>query len=71
MDEPFVVGLPNASSSVTVKALVAEVPWVIFSGAEVIASWVPVPALIVSTCVPDVSPLPAAVMVGNPATVSA
>ena len=42
--EPFVVALPKVSSSVTVKACVAELlAWAKLSGAEVIASWVQPP----------------------------
>jgi len=40
-------------------------------GWVVTASFAPVPAVMVSVCVSEVRPVAAAVMVGNPATVSA
>ena len=48
------------------KALVAEAFAVPVNAAEVMASWVPVPAVMVSCWVPDVSPAAAAVTVGRP-----
>ncbi len=68
--EAFVVGLPKLSSSVTVKAVVAEELAVALKPFET-NSWVPAPALMVSTCVSDVNPVAAAMIVGDPATVSA
>ena len=57
MAEAFVVGLPLASSSVTVKALVAEELAVVLMGFEVICSCVPTPATLVKALVvADVSP---------------
>ena len=53
------------------NAPVAELLLAILRAEEVIASWVAVPAVMVSVCVSEVRPVAAAVMVGNPATVSA
>ena len=61
-----VVALPKASSRVTVKALVALLPVPLLNAVEVMASCVPVPAVIVSCWVPEVSPVAAAVSVGVP-----
>lgn len=52
------------------KALVADEFAAPLNGVEVIASWVPVPAVMVSCWVAEFSPLAAAVMVGVPALVS-
>ena len=52
------------------KALVAEALAAPLNALEVMASWVPVPAVMVSCWVPEVRPAAAAVMVGVPALVS-
>ena len=63
----LVVALPNASSRVTVKALVGEVLAPPLKAFEVMASCVPVPPVMVSCWVAEgVSPVAAAVMVGVP-----
>ena len=54
------------SSRVTVKASVAEAFATAVKAVEVMASWVPVPALMVTNWVPEVSPVAAAVMTGVP-----
>ena len=66
---PLVVGLLKASSRVTVKALVADVLALPLNGVDVMASWVPVPAVMVSCWVTD-KPVEVAVMVGCPTLVS-
>ena len=66
----LVVALPNASSRVTVKALVGEVLAPPLKAFEVMASCVPVPPVMVSAWVPEVRPVAAAVMVGVPTFVS-
>ena len=48
------------------KALVAEAFAAPVKAVEVMASWVPVPALMVSYWVPEVSPVAAAVRTGVP-----
>ena len=63
-------GVAEVSSSVTVNALVALELAAPLKAVEVMASWVPVPAVMVSCWVPEVSPVAAAVMVGVPAAVS-
>ena len=54
------------SSSVVVNALVGETLAVALKALEVITSLVPAAALMVSLWVPDVRPVPAAVIVGDP-----
>ena len=66
----FVAAFPKPSSSVTVNAFVAWEFAAPANGVELIAKCVPVPAVMVSCWVPEVSPVAAAVIVGVPEAVS-
>ena len=70
MREPLVVGLPELSSSVTVKAFVAEEEVAALMAGEVMASLFAVPALTVSVWVAEASPFPVTVIEGLPGAVS-
>ena len=65
-----VVTLPKASSTLTVKALLAEELAAPLKAVDVMTSWVPAPTVMVSTWAPEFRPVAAAVMVGVPALVS-
>ena len=70
MGEPLIVGLPLVSSSVTVKAFAAEEEAAALMAGEVMASLCAFPAVMVSAWVPEVRPVPAALMTGLPEFVS-
>src|SRR5690349_10600722 len=71
MADALVVGLPNVSCSVVVKAVLADVPAVAVNAVDVMTSLVPVPAVLVSEKFTVFVPEALAPMFNAPATVFA